>query len=110
VLKRIFLAPIRFYRRYLSPLKGAPTCRYLPSCSEYALESIEKRGVLVGSFAALWRILRCNPLFAGGYDPVRPGPGSPGHLAAGEEGGEAALAEARPAISVLPMTGEGRTR
>jgi uncharacterized protein len=71
VLKRLLLAPIRFYRRYLSPLKGAPTCRYLPSCSEYALESIEKRGPLVGTLAAAWRILRCNPLFSGGYDPVR---------------------------------------
>jgi uncharacterized protein len=73
VLKGLLLAPIRFYRRYLSPLKGAPTCRYLPTCSEYALESIEKRGALVGMFAAVWRILRCNPLFAGGYDPVRAG-------------------------------------
>ena len=66
----IWLSPVRFYRRYLSPLKGRPTCRYLPTCSEYAIEAVESRGVIVGSCKALWRILRCNPLFSGGYDPV----------------------------------------
>lgn len=70
VLKRIVLAPVRFYRRYLSALKGRPTCRYLPTCSEYAIEAVEKRGVLIGSLKALGRLLRCNPLFPGGYDPV----------------------------------------
>jgi uncharacterized protein len=70
MLTRILLAPIRWYRRYLSPLKGRPTCRYLPTCSEYAIEAIETRGPLVGGIKAVWRILRCNPLFRGGYDPV----------------------------------------
>jgi uncharacterized protein len=70
MLTRLLIAPIRWYQRYLSPLKRAPTCRYLPTCSEYAVEAIQTRGVLVGSLAALWRILRCNPLFRGGYDPV----------------------------------------
>jgi putative membrane protein insertion efficiency factor len=70
VLSRLLLAPIRWYQRYLSPLKRAPSCRYLPTCSEYAAEAIRTRGALVGGLKALWRILRCNPLFKGGYDPV----------------------------------------
>ncbi len=69
-MKRIVSAPVRFYRRYLSGLKRAPTCRFVPTCSEYALEAIEKRGALVGTLKALWRILRCNPFCRGGYDPV----------------------------------------
>ena len=70
MIKRVLTAPIRFYRRYLSPLKQRPTCRYLPTCSSYALEAIETRGAVVGTLKALWRLLRCNPLFKGGYDPV----------------------------------------
>jgi putative membrane protein insertion efficiency factor len=71
VLKRVLLAPIRLYRRFLSPLKRHPTCRYLPTCSEYAIEAIENRGVVVGLAKAVWRVLRCNPLCRGGYDPVK---------------------------------------
>lgn len=84
MLRRLFIAPIRFYRRFLSPLKRRPSCRYLPTCSAYALEAIETRGALVGSVKAVWRLLRCNPLFRGGYDPVDPvgeprlSPGEPG--------------------------------
>ena len=70
MLRRIFIAPIRFYRRFLSGLKPVPTCRFLPTCSAYAVEAIETRGVLVGGLKALWRVLRCNPLCRGGYDPV----------------------------------------
>jgi uncharacterized protein len=69
-LKRIASAPIRFYRRFLSPLKRHPTCRFVPSCSEYALDAIERRGAVKGVLLAAWRLLRCNPLFRGGYDPV----------------------------------------
>lgn len=71
-LRRLVLAPVRFYQRYLSGLKPTPTCRFAPSCSQYAVEAIERRGVIAGSAAALWRILRCNPLCPGGHDPVEP--------------------------------------
>ncbi len=67
---RVWLAPVRFYRRYLSPLKGQPTCRYLPTCSQYAIEAVEHHGIFMGTIKAVLRLLRCNPLFTGGYDPV----------------------------------------
>ena len=70
MLKRIVLAPVRLYRRLLSPLKPVPTCRFLPTCSEYAIEAVERRGVIVGSLKAVWRLLRCHPFCRGGYDPV----------------------------------------
>ncbi len=73
-MKRLILAPIRVYQRYLSPLKGVPTCRFLPTCSTYAIEAVERRGVARGMLLALWRLLRCNPLCRGGHDPV---PSSP---------------------------------
>ncbi len=76
MLKRLVLAPVRLYRRFLSPLKRTPSCRYLPTCSEYAIEAVEKRGVVRGVLMAAWRLLRCNPLFRGGYDPVEPVPPS----------------------------------
>lgn len=78
--KRIVSAPVRFYRRYLSGLKRVPTCRFVPTCSEYALEAIEKRGAFVGALKAFWRILRCNPFCRGGYDPVDAGEGAGEHL------------------------------
>jgi len=70
LLVSIVLLPVVAYRRVISPLKRAPTCRYLPTCSEYAIEAVQTRGVVVGSGLAMWRVLRCNPLFHGGYDPV----------------------------------------
>lgn len=68
-LKKLFLFLIRFYRRNISPLKQ-PCCRFIPTCSQYALEAIEKYGALKGSWLALRRLLRCHPLCKGGYDPV----------------------------------------
>jgi putative membrane protein insertion efficiency factor len=61
---------IRFYQRFISPLKGRPTCRFTPSCSAYGLEAFKKRGFFVGTFLTVRRILRCNPFNPGGYDPV----------------------------------------
>lgn len=69
-MKAILLFIIRFYRQYLSPLKP-PTCRFVPTCSEYALEAIEKHGPWTGSKMAARRVLRCHPFGASGYDPVR---------------------------------------
>jgi uncharacterized protein len=78
LLISIVLLPVRFYRRVLSPMKGAPSCIYLPTCSEYTLEAVQRRGVVVGGAMAVGRILRCNPLFHGGYHPVSHG--SSGHV------------------------------
>ena len=68
-MKALVLKFIKFYRKNISPLKK-PCCRYVPTCSEYAMTSIERFGVLRGGFMALCRILRCNPFVKGGYDPV----------------------------------------
>ena len=69
-MKRVLLALIRFYQKYISPLKRYGTCKYIPTCSEYAAQAIERHGALKGSILAAWRILRCNPFSAGGIDPV----------------------------------------
>jgi hypothetical protein len=60
---------IRLYRNYISPL-FKPSCRFQPTCSEYALQSIERFGSIKGSYLMILRITRCNPLFKSGYDPV----------------------------------------
>ena len=67
--KKILIAMIMFYRKYLSPLKHTK-CTYIPTCSEYGLEAVQKYGALKGGLMALWRILRCNPFSHGGFDPV----------------------------------------
>ena len=69
-MKRLLLGGIRLYRRRLSGLKRKPCCRYFPTCSEYALTAVERFGAVRGGGMALWRVLRCNPLSKGGYDPV----------------------------------------
>jgi len=68
----LVLLPVHAYRMVVSPLKSRPTCRYLPTCSEYAITAVKQRGIVMGVALAAWRILRCNPLGAGGYDPVPP--------------------------------------
>ena len=68
-MKKVILSLIRFYRRNISPLRP-PCCRYIPTCSQYALEAEEKDGALKGSWLALRRLLRCHPFHEGGYDPV----------------------------------------
>ena len=69
-MKNILLVCIRFYRRFLSPLKIQPTCIYIPTCSEYAAQAIEKYGSFKGSYLATKRLLRCHPFARGGFDPV----------------------------------------
>lgn len=68
-MSRICILLIKFYRRFISPLKP-PCCRFTPTCSEYALEAYRKHGFFKGTYLTVWRILRCNPFCKGGYDPV----------------------------------------
>ena len=69
-MKKICIGMIRFYKKYLSGLKRQYHCIYIPTCSQYGIEAIEKYGVLKGGLLTAWRILRCNPFAKGGYDPV----------------------------------------
>jgi putative membrane protein insertion efficiency factor len=69
MVKKAVIFLICFYRRFISPLKP-PTCRFVPTCSEYALQAVEKYGVVRGIIMAVKRILRCHPFHPGGYDPV----------------------------------------
>ncbi|MBQ9622419.1 membrane protein insertion efficiency factor YidD [Treponema sp.] len=72
-MKKIFVfiltLPIRFYRKFISPLK-APCCRFYPSCSAYALEALQKHGPVKGMYLSTKRIIKCSPFHPGGYDPV----------------------------------------
>ena len=68
-MKKLFLLLIQFYRLFISPLKP-PSCRYIPTCSEYAMIAVEKYGPWRGGWMAVKRILRCHPFHKGGYDPV----------------------------------------
>lgn len=69
MIKKFLIGGIRFYQKYISPMKTTK-CPYYPTCSQYGLEAIQKHGVIKGSLLAIWRILRCNPFSKGGYDPV----------------------------------------
>lgn len=69
-MKRLLIFIIKIYRKYISPYKR-PSCRFYPTCSQYAIEAIEKYGSCKGVFMSIWRILRCNPFCKGGYDPVK---------------------------------------
>ena len=69
-MKKLVLSLIKFYRRNISPM-SPPKCKYIPTCSQYALEAIERYGVVKGGIMDLWRILRCNPFSKGGFDPVK---------------------------------------
>ena len=69
-MKRLLLGPIHFYQRFISPYLP-PRCRYIPTCSQYALEAIEKYGVRKGGWLAFKRLMRCHPFHKGNfYDPV----------------------------------------
>ena len=69
LLAKVLLALISFYRRFISPLSG-PRCRFVPSCSAYGIEAIQKHGPWRGSWLTAKRLLRCTPLTPCGYDPV----------------------------------------
>lgn len=69
MMNKVLQMPVHFYRRVISPLKP-PTCRYYPTCSQYALTALEQHGAARGSWLAVKRICRCHPFHPGGYDPV----------------------------------------
>lgn len=67
--KYFFIFLIKLYKLFISPL-FPPSCRHYPTCSQYAIEALEKHGIFKGSYLSIVRILKCNPFFKGGYDPV----------------------------------------
>lgn len=69
MLKQLLIGSVRFYRRFISPLKP-PTCRFYPTCSSYALEALERHGAFWGLYLSVRRILKCHPLHPGGLDYV----------------------------------------
>lgn len=70
IIKKIFIWLIRFYQLAISPMIP-PSCRFTPTCSQYAIDAINMHGLLRGSYLATHRILRCHPFNRGGYDPVK---------------------------------------
>ena len=68
-MKRVVLAVLRFYKRYISPALP-PACRYYPTCSTYMMDAVDRFGVIRGGLMGIARLLRCNPLCRPGYDPV----------------------------------------
>ncbi len=70
-MKKLLIILIKFYRKFISPLKGHPTCIFQPTCSEYAMQALSKYGAIKGSYLAVRRILRCHPFSQGGYDPLK---------------------------------------
>ena len=68
-IKRVVLSCLKGYKRYLSPMLP-PSCRFVPSCSEYFHDAVERKGLLCGTLLGVRRLLRCNPLTRGGRDPV----------------------------------------
>jgi hypothetical protein len=69
-LKTVFVGFVRGYQYFISPI-FPPSCRFIPTCSAYTIEAIEKYGVIRGTLLGVWRILRCNPFSRGGYDPLQ---------------------------------------
>ena len=88
ILKKVLLWFIKFYRSFISPL-FPPSCRFQPTCSQYALDAIDRFGAIKGGFLAIKRILRCHPFCKGGYDPV------PQSLSDGESLSDAIVKRAR---------------
>ena len=69
IMKKLLIGMIHLYQKYISRLKR-PSCRFYPSCSEYAVLALQKYGVIKGSWKSMVRIIKCNPFHPGGYDPV----------------------------------------
>ncbi len=64
------LSPVFFYRKFISPHKGAAVCRFTPTCSQYAIDAVREWGIICGTALTVWRLIRCNPFTKGGEDPV----------------------------------------
>jgi len=71
ILTAVPIGLLKFYKRFVSPMLP-PSCRFIPTCSEYAMEAYSRHGLWRGSVLTFWRLLRCQPLCRGGYDPVPP--------------------------------------
>ncbi len=69
-MKKFVISILRFYKKFISPALPN-SCRFYPTCSEYAAAAVGKYGVLKGSIKSIYRIIRCNPFNKGGYDPVK---------------------------------------
>lgn len=69
LMKKILIRGVHFYQKYISPM-SPPTCRFYPTCSNYAIDAISEHGAVKGSYLATRRILKCHPLHEGGFDPV----------------------------------------
>lgn len=69
-LSKLLIYLVRFYQKFISPLKG-PTCRFYPTCSQYSIEAIRKYGALKGIYLTIRRLLKCHPFYPGGYDPLK---------------------------------------
>jgi len=67
--KYFMILLIKFYKISISPILP-PSCKHYPTCSDYAIEALQRYGILKGSYLSVLRVLRCNPFFKGGYDPV----------------------------------------
>ena len=69
-VQNVALLPVFIYRKWISPLKGQSSCRFTPTCSQYAIDAVREWGIVCGTALAVWRVLRCNPYGKCGYDPV----------------------------------------
>jgi len=69
-MKSLIVKFIRVYQIIQKPI-SRPSCRFYPTCSQYAVDAIEKRGIVVGLLKSIWRVIRCNPFGGSGYDPVK---------------------------------------
>jgi uncharacterized protein len=94
--RRAYTFPIVVYRRLISPLKPAPSCRFHPTCSAYALEAVHVHGVLRGTALAVVRIAKCHPFHPGGLDPVPPAHPRPARAATSSRSTVAGIAPEEP--------------